>query len=205
MPDTPTTTTTKRDLLLGCARELFAKEGFHATGVDRILEQAGVAKMTLYNNFGSKDQLIVEVIDAASKSMIAQMRAWTAASADPFEQIMLLFEGLGANFEYPARCGCLIQAAAAEFSDPESDVGRAILRHQGRVQAFLQSMTADTECPDPRALAARIGLLLAGAQTAARICRCRQPADDARDAVAVLLEDACRRADLSQINRLSPE
>lgn len=203
MPDTPTTTT-KRDLLLGCARELFAQEGFHATGVDRILDRAGVAKMTLYNNFGSKDQLIVEVIDGASASMVAQMLAWTTASADPFEQIMLLFEGLGTNFENPDRCGCLIQAASAEFSDPDSDVGQAIIRHQIRVQAFLESMTAATECSDPRALAARIGLLLAGAQSAARICRCRRPADDARDAAAVLLEDACRRAD-THTNRLSPE
>jgi AcrR family transcriptional regulator len=196
MNETLTPSPTKRDLLLACAQELFATGGFHATGVDRILDRAGVAKMTLYNNFGSKDQLIVEVIDAASESMVAQMRAWTAASADPFEQIMLLFEGLGTNFENPGRCGCLIQAAAAEFSDPASDVGQAILRHQSSIQVFLQSMTASTECPDPRALAARIGLLLAGAQTAARICRCRQPADDARDAAAILLEDACRRLDL---------
>lgn len=183
----------KRDLILDCARQLFAREGFHATGVDRILDEAGVAKMTLYNHFGSKEQLIVEVVDQASIAMVGMMREWVAGSDDPFEQIILLFDRLGAWFELPDRCGCLIQAASAEFSDPDSAVGRAILRHQDRVQAFLGEITGATECPDAPGLAARIGLLLGGAMIAARVCRCRQPADEAKRAAAILLEDACRR------------
>jgi AcrR family transcriptional regulator len=192
---------TKRDLLLDCARELFAREGFHATGVDRILDEAGVAKMTLYNNFGSKEQLIVEVLDTASQGLVDQMRGWIAPSTDPFDQIILLFDGLGTWFESPARCGCLIQAAAAEFSDPDTPIGQAILRHQERVQAFLAEIAGATECPDARGLAARLGLLLNGAMSASRICRCRQPADDAKAAAAILLEDACRRAETPGIDR----
>lgn len=190
-----TQATTKRDLLLECARDLFAGEGFHATGIDRILDQAGVAKMTLYNHFGSKEQLIVEVLDRASEGLIDQMRSWIAGSDDPFDQIVLLFEGLATWFENPSRCGCLIQAAAAEFSDPDTPVGHAILRHQARVQSLLSDITRATECPDSDGLAARIGLLFAGAMSSSRICRSRQPADEARKAAAVLLEDACRRAD----------
>lgn len=186
----------KRDLLLECARELFAGEGFHATGIDRILDQAGVAKMTLYNNFGSKEQLIVEVLDRASEGLLDQMQSWIAGSNDPFDQIVLLFEGLGTWFESPSRCGCLIQAAAAEFSDPESPVGQAILRHQDRIQSLMSGITGATECPDSQGLAARIGLLFAGAMSTSRICRSRQPADEAKKAAAILLEDACRRADL---------
>ncbi len=192
----PSQTQTKRDILLECAQELFSKEGFHATGIDRILDQAGVAKMTLYNNFGSKDQLIVEVLDQASVSLVDLMRSWTAGSTDPFEQILLLFEGLGDRFEAPSRCGCLIQAASAEFSDPDTLVGQAILRHQTRVQQFLAEITRATECPDTDGLAARIGLLLTGAMASSRICRCRAPADEAKKAAAILLEDACRRAEL---------
>lgn len=189
-------TQTKRDQLMDCARQLFAKEGFHATGIDRILDEAGVAKMTLYNNFGSKEQLIVEVLDAASERLVGAMRQWVSAADDPFEQIVLLFDGLGHKFENPEACGCLIQAASAEFADPGSPVGQAILRHNQRVQAFLAEITRATECPDADGLAARIGLLLAGALSLARVCRCRAPADEAKKAAAILLEDACRRADL---------
>jgi AcrR family transcriptional regulator len=190
-----TQTQTKRDLLLDCAHELFAREGFHATGVDRILDQAGVAKMTLYNNFGSKEQLIVEVIDRASEGLVERMRGWAFRSDDPFEQVVLLYQGLGDWFEAPNRCGCLIQAASAEFSDPDCAVGQAVLRHQQRVQALLSGITRAAEVANPDSLATALGLLLAGSLTSARICRCRTPADEAARAAAILLEDACRRSD----------
>lgn len=182
----------KRDLLISCARELFAAEGFHATGIDRIIDQAGVAKMTLYNNFGSKDQLIADVIDGASAGMVQTMRGWTAVSEDPFDQIMLLFDGFGTMFERPEGCGCLIQAAAAEFPDPESVVGQAIRRHHDRVGGLLLELTTAAECHNPQSLASQIALLLAGTQCAARVQRCRAPAEEGKRAAAVLLEHACR-------------
>ena len=52
----------KRDQLIEAALELFQREGFHATGVDRILAEAGVAKMTLYHHFRSKDELILAAL-----------------------------------------------------------------------------------------------------------------------------------------------
>lgn len=195
-PPQPTTEPpTKRGLLLDCAQELFTKEGFHATGIDRILDRAGVAKMTLYNNFGSKEQLIVEVLDRASEGLTAMMGEWAGRSSDPFEQVMDLFDGLGEWFSRPDCCGCLLQAAAAEFSDPESPVTQAIQRHDARVRTLVTGIARATECRDPDDLATQICLLLAGSLSAVRVCRCRQPADAAKRAAAILLEDACRRAE----------
>lgn len=189
----PQAATPKRDLLLQCARNLFAREGYHATGVDRILDQAGVAKMTLYNHFGSKEQLIVAVIDDASQSLVDELRAWTARSDDPFEQVLLIFDALAARFERPDGRGCLIQAAAAEFSDLDSPVGQAIRRHHDRVQSLLLGIARATECADAPALAARLGLLIAGALSTARTALGREPAEQAKRIAEILLEDACRR------------
>lgn len=181
----------KRDLLMDCAYRLFAADGFHATGIDRIIDEAGVAKMTLYNNFGSKDQLIAEVLDHASQSLVGTMRGWIEESDDPFEQIMLLFDGLGAMFQNPEQCGCLIQAAAAEYSDPASPVVQSIHAHHARVRAMLVELTSAAECRDPESLASQIALLLAGTQCAARVQRCSAPAEEGKRAAAVLLEHAC--------------
>lgn len=181
----------KRDLLMDCAYRLFAADGFHATGIDRIIDEAGVAKMTLYNNFGSKDQLIAEVLDHASQGLLETMRGWIAGSSDPFEQIMLLFDGLGAMFQNPEQCGCLIQAAAAEYSDPESPVVQAIHAHHARVRSMLVELTTAAECRNPESLASQISLLLAGTQCAARVQRCSAPAEEGKRAAAVLLEHAC--------------
>ena len=47
-----------RERLLAAANELFYDEGVHTVGIDRVIEQAGVAKASLYNTFGSKDELV---------------------------------------------------------------------------------------------------------------------------------------------------
>ena len=63
--------------LMTAAGMLFAKNGFHATGINRILAEAGVAKMTLYNNFTSKDELIEAVLRLKSRTVIAWLDRWT--------------------------------------------------------------------------------------------------------------------------------
>ncbi|NWO04761.1 MAG: helix-turn-helix transcriptional regulator, partial [Alteromonadaceae bacterium] len=57
----------KRDLLLDTAEQLFYREGFHATGIDRIQAESGVAKTTMYKHFASKDALIEAVLERASE------------------------------------------------------------------------------------------------------------------------------------------
>ncbi|HAD87737.1 MAG TPA: TetR family transcriptional regulator, partial [Rhodospirillaceae bacterium] len=52
----------KRQLLIDTALDLFRREGYHATGIDRVIAEAGVARMTLYNHFKSKDELILAAL-----------------------------------------------------------------------------------------------------------------------------------------------
>jgi len=53
---------TKREQLIETAARLFARNGFHATGIDTILAEAGIAKKTLYNHFRTKDELILAAL-----------------------------------------------------------------------------------------------------------------------------------------------
>ena len=62
----------RRDELVETALDLFYRNGFHATGIDRILAEAGVAKMTLYKHFRSKDDLIVAALERRDE----RFRAW---------------------------------------------------------------------------------------------------------------------------------
>ena len=62
-----------RDRILETAYELFSRHGTRAVGVDRIVAEAGTAKMTLYRNFASKDDLIVAFLDAREQRW---MRDW---------------------------------------------------------------------------------------------------------------------------------
>jgi AcrR family transcriptional regulator len=63
VPMTSSKASSKREQLLNTALELFYREGYHATGIDRILAESGVAKMTLYKHFKSKDELIMAALE----------------------------------------------------------------------------------------------------------------------------------------------
>lgn len=182
----------KRDKLLDCAKKLFETEGFHTTGIDRILEQAGVAKMTLYNNFGSKDLLIVAALDKASTDMVARLEsAISQASNDPYEQILGVFDAFAAWHADPEFCGCMFQAAVAEFPDPESEPAKAARAHHARITELFRDLTARAEIPNHLTLAQMLAMIAAGASCTARQTRTRVPADHARQIAEILLERAC--------------
>jgi len=183
----------KREQVLTCARELFESEGFHATGVDRILERAGVAKMTLYNNFGSKDQLIVEVLNQSSLIMMDRIKSYALeASSDSYEQILAVFKALGKWYQDPEFCGCMFQAAVAEFPDHDSEPAQAALNHHKRMTAIFEEMCHRAELKDPEQLSRRLALLASGASCVARQARSRTPADDAYQIAEILLERASK-------------
>lgn len=181
----------KRAKVLSCARELFESEGFHATGVDRILDRAGVAKMTLYNNFGSKDQLIVEVLNESSLNMMARLQQCAdEAGNDPYDQILAIFRALGEWYQDPQFCGCMFQAAVAEFPDHDSKPAQAALSHHIRLTALLETLCIKAVLNDPKELARKLGLLASGATCVARQAKARTPADDAYQIAEILLERA---------------
>ena len=95
----------KRDQLINTAQELFYREGYHATGIDRILAESGVAKMTLYKHFRSKDELIQAVLQSREQSVLGQLAA-LRASAPAREAVLQVFEGLHAWVNQADFCGC---------------------------------------------------------------------------------------------------
>jgi len=68
----------KRDHLLAVAQRMFCETGFHAVSVDAILEEAGVARMTLYKNFGSKEELIVATLKCEDR----MFRQWLVSAVE---------------------------------------------------------------------------------------------------------------------------
>src|SRR4051812_32457920 len=85
----------KRDRLLATAWRLFYQEGYRAVGIDTLLAEAGVAKMTLYNHFVSKEELIVAVLEKRSLDLLATVDASIAkAGRSPTRQLAAVFDGL---------------------------------------------------------------------------------------------------------------
>src|SRR5690349_23219409 len=107
----------KRDELINAAIKLFKRDGFRATGVDRLMEETGIAKTTLYRHFATKEELIVAALARIDERAREDMRAFVeATSDDPRERIQAIFGWLDGWLRSVEFKGCPFVAAAAEYS-----------------------------------------------------------------------------------------
>src|ERR1700746_2987584 len=105
---------TARERLLAAANELFYNEGVHTVGIDRIIGQAGVAKASLYNSFGSKDELVRAYLETRHASVTQRIMRAVERYDTPRERLLAVFEGQGELFAQPDSRGGAFARASAE-------------------------------------------------------------------------------------------
>ena len=158
-----------RDRILETAYELFSRHGTRAVGVDRIVAEAGTAKMTLYRNFASKDDLIVAFLDAREQRWL---REWLIAEVEarataPDERLLTIFDVFGEWFALPDFEGCSFINVMLEIDDRE-DVSRAAsVRYLSVIREFLAGLAAEVGVADPDAFARQWHILMKGSIVAA--------------------------------------
>ncbi len=128
-----------RERLLKAAADLFYADGIVATGIDTIIKKAGVAKMSLYNNFSSKADLIEAYIDERHSEWLSLYIKRLNTATTPQARVLAIFDAYmdHATFEYERGFrGCGILNAAAEL--PAKSQGReAVRRHKEEVESLL--------------------------------------------------------------------
>ena len=157
-----------RQQLLEAAARRFYADGLAATGIDAITAEAGVAKMSLYNNFASKADLVRAYLEARHEEWLGLYRRRLDQADGPREGVLAVFDAYADHaeqaYEHGFR-GCGLLNAAAEL--PAGDPGRAVVRaHKEEVEGLfaghlgelLRSRPAET-----RALAEHLSFLLEGA------------------------------------------
>ncbi|MFI0509488.1 TetR/AcrR family transcriptional regulator [Streptomyces sp. WSLK1-5] len=175
--------------LLAAANELFYDEGVQTVGIDRVIERAGVAKASLYNTFGSKEELIAAYLDLRSIRIRERITRALTRFRTPREQLLGIFDAQGEMFTDPHYNGCPFARATAEVP-ADSRIGRAADEYRTWVRGLFTELAARSGYADPGELARRLHLLYDGAQQAARMDRDPSAATTARAAAAVLLDAA---------------
>ena len=177
-----------RERVLDTAGRLFYEHGFHAVGVDLIIDQAGVAKTTLYRHFASKDDLIVAYLERANEGFWAWFEGAHNPTCSPREQIIDLFDEL-AKLATSKQClGCTFQVTAAEFPDPAHPGHATALAHKEAVRARLRHLAADAGAPAPDELGDSLLLLMDGTFAATRMYGKASPASHVAGAARAVLK-----------------
>jgi AcrR family transcriptional regulator len=183
------TTISRRDHLIETAIRLFTERGFHATGIDTIIAEAGVAKMTLYNHFKSKEDLIVEALRTCSEKWSAEFAALVESRAtDPEGRLLAVFDVLALWHQAPDFCGCPFIKAANEFADESHPVHQAARAYVRQVRSYLADLARQAGLRDPEPLASQIQLLMLGSTGAALALGGSEPAETAKAAARVLID-----------------
>jgi AcrR family transcriptional regulator len=187
----------RREHLVETALRLFYTHGFHATGIDRILAEAGVAKMTLYKHFRSKDELILAALrrrDELFRNWL--MGAMEHASSNPRERLLAMFDALDDWFHGRALGalgfhGCAFIKASGEFDDANHAVHRACAEHKRMIVDYLAGIAASAGAADPAALAEQLALLKEGAIVTAQVRGTSGAALQAKLIARTMIDAAC--------------
>lgn len=181
----------RRDHLVETAAELFRRNGYHATGIDRILAESGCAKMTLYKHFRSKDELILAALRRRDEQFRnALMRAVERRAESPRGRLLVVFERLGELIAEPDFSGCMFVNAAGEFAAPDDPIHAAAAEHKRLIGTYLAKLAAQAGAAEPAALARALMLLIEGTVVMAHVAGTRTAAADARRAATVLIDHA---------------
>jgi AcrR family transcriptional regulator len=183
---------TARERLLDAANELFYREGVHTVGIDRVIEHAGVAKASLYNTFGSKDELVGAYLGCRHESTAARIMAFLERFGTPRDKLLGVFEAQADLFAEPHFRGCAFVSASSE--SPSEVVSSAADSYRGWVRGLLTGLARDAGVPDPEPLGRKLHLLYDGASLSARMDHDPSAAVAARAAAEALLDAALAQA-----------
>ena len=156
---------------------------------DRVIEHAGVAKASLYDAFGSKEELIRCYLQGRAERRQARVRERMARFQTPRDKILSVYDGLAETVAHPDYRGCVFQRAGAEAGAGSSvkrtcDDSRAWLRGQ------FTELARAAGAPDPDSLGRQLGLLYDGAAMSAYLDQDLGAPRAARDVAEQLLPPA---------------
>lgn len=148
--------------ILEVASELLYQNGIHATGVDAIAAASGVTKRTLYDRFGSKEQLVAAYLRSRHERWWAYLQdQLTAADGS---RVLALFDAYAGDGGHPTDRGCAFLNAAAELA-PQHEGYAVIQQHKTELKRQLATLVLQDHpaLPDPHKVVDHLYLLLEGA------------------------------------------
>lgn len=186
---TPLTPAAQR--LLTSAGRLFYHEGIHAVGVERIAEEAGTTKKTLYDRFGSKDALVAAYLDQRRAAWTAFATDYVAKhGTDPRSQVLATFDALATWQRRNGDRGCAFINAYAEITDSRHPGLAVIATEKQWIRRHHARLVRECGVRDAARVAKQVALLHEGAIVISSVGSMRGAIRLARDTAGELIDSA---------------
>ncbi|WP_372921331.1 TetR/AcrR family transcriptional regulator [Roseovarius sp.] len=181
-----------KDRLIETARELFLREGIPQTGINKVIATADVARMTLYNNFASKDDLIVAVFEREAALRRVAIQATQEDLEGRFDRVLALFVVAEDVASQKGFRGCAFINLAIEAAASDSALHALAKEHKAWITANIRAQLGEGMFSDPDSLAQQIAVLWDGGIVGAYVHQSDRPIHQARDAARTLMRVAAQ-------------
>lgn len=183
----------KREQLVHRAQKIFYRDGFHATSMDRLAAETGVSKMSIYNHFRNKEDLI----QATLRLRDEQFRNWLIRRVEtladlPRDRLLAIFDVLGEWFEEDDFQSCMFIKASSEYQDRDDPIHATSAEHKRLLLAYIRELAEKAGAQHPGILAQQLLLLKEGAIVLAHLQGPPGIAEGARSAAEQLMDNAIK-------------
>jgi AcrR family transcriptional regulator len=184
---------TLKDKILQVSTDLFQTRGINSTGVDTIVAVAGTTKMTLYKYFGSKEDLILEVL----KKSQSDFQSWLDSKLQihnkkPADRLQKLFDYIEEWITSPTFMGVGFIKASAEFPNEENPIHKLSSQQSREFRQFIAQLASEANIKDSDGLALQLSLLFEGAVQAEQMKRGSGAIKYAKKAAKMLIDNASK-------------
>ena len=158
-----------REKLVETAADLFYRRGIENVGINEVIERSGVARMSLYYHFASKDDLIAAVLDHAAEIRLKTLEESAEKGTDPRSRLLEIFRSLKGIVENEGFRGCAFINAATERADPSDPIHEQVARYKSALRGIFARLAREAGVPQPDLLAWQLLFLWDGALTEAYV------------------------------------
>ncbi len=180
-----------KEKILETATQLFNSRGINNVGIDEIIKRSGVAKMSLYNHFKSKDELIIAFLERISGRWILWVKKRVLKLASrPEQRLLVFFDVLEEWFKTPDFRGCPFINTTAEISDIKHPAYKKALSIKEGLLNYIRELADADGLSGSKNISSQILLLVDGAIVRSAMTRNSESAKIAKQACAILIKQA---------------
>lgn len=179
-----------KDRILDVASRLFFDQGYNLTGINQIIEEASIARASLYNHFDSKTDLLLAYIDKAGKQWFSEMHDYVETFEDPKEKILAVFDYRIRRQQRLGFKGCNFIKISSEVSREDTKVFEMVQAQKERSRNYIRQLVSEVKHASPLSdelFSDMIFLLLEGGTTSGSIYRNADTMESAKKIVEKFL------------------
>jgi AcrR family transcriptional regulator len=174
--------------ILTTATDLFYREGVRAVGIQRVIDEAGIAKASLYAHYASKDDLVAACMTKHGDAVRAAVaRRLARPELDSRARLLAMFDAQIENIESPEFRGCPFLNANSEIADPTHPAKQVIAAQRAWLHTLMRELVRDAGAVAPEQIAGTLVVLFDGALSSSLVDGSSAPARHARWAAEQLL------------------